>query len=108
MITFRLLDFGDMIMHDKIEGLTGRPTSGVLGFLFRIIGEGHIEYSKMMISEEGLQITRAQASKGFIDVTSTVTVKPDGQTEKGIPPDRPDLKALEEKLKQEIEITYQN
>ena len=36
----------------------------------------------------------------------TATVYPDGQVEEGIPPDRPDLKALESTLKKPLKITY--
>ena len=38
LITYRLLDFGDRVAFAEIEGLTGRPTSGVLGLLFAARG----------------------------------------------------------------------
>ena len=106
MITYRLLDFGDMVVYDKIKGLTGRPTSGVLGFLFRIIGEGRVVESRMAISQDGLQVTRAKAKKMFMRVTTIVTVCPDGHTEKDVPTNRPDLMALEARLKQPLKIDY--
>ena len=106
VITYRLLDFGDMIAYDRVQGLTGRPTSGILGLLFRIIGEGHVVASRMAISHDGLQVSRAEAKKAFMGVTATVTVYPDGRTEKDVPADRPDLLAIEERLKQPIEINY--
>jgi len=40
LIRYRLLEFGDMVVFDEITGLYGRPTSGVLGLLFQLIGEG--------------------------------------------------------------------
>ncbi len=106
VMTYRLLDFGDRVVYDGIKGLTGRPTSGILGFLFRIIGEGRVVQSRMAISEDGLQVSRARAKKAFMGVTATVTVSPDGRTEKDVPEDRPDLMALEERLKRPLEIDY--
>ena len=91
VMTYRLLDFGNWVAYDEIKGLTGRPTSGILGFLFRIIGEGRILQTRMAISKDGLQFNRATAKKGFIKRIDTVTVYPDGKMEKDIPPDRPDL-----------------
>jgi hypothetical protein len=106
LITYRLLDFGDMVVYDEIEGLSGRPTSGVLGLLFSIIGEGQVVQSRMAISEDGLQVSRARAEKGFLRVVTTVTVHPDGRTEKEIPPGRSDLQILAERLQQPLRIDY--
>jgi hypothetical protein len=105
-MSYRLLDFTRWIVYDEIKGLTGRPTSGVLGFLFRLIGEGRVVESRMAISPDGIQITRAQAEKAFFDVTTTVTVSPDGFTQKDVPPERPDLQALETLISQELDIEY--
>ena len=106
VMTYRLVDFGDWITYDEIEGVTGRPTSGILGFLFRIIGEGRILQSRMAISKDGLQISRATARKGFMEKTTTVTVYPDGKVEKDVPADRPDLLELEKRITQPLEIDY--
>ena len=106
VITYRLLDLGDVVVYDQVEGLTGRPISGALGLLFRVMGEGSVKWSRMTIAQDGLQVTRARAKKAFIGVTSTVTVYPDGRTEEDVPPDRPDLLALEERLKTPLEIDY--
>lgn len=106
LITYRLLDFGDVVVYDEIEGLSGRPTSGILGFLFSIIGEGHVVQSRMAISADGLQVSRARAEKGFMRVVTTVTVHPDGRTEKEVPAGRPDLRALDARLRQPLRIDY--
>ncbi len=106
VMTYRLLDFGDWVIYDEIEGLTGRPTSGILGFLFRIIGEGRIVQTRMAISKDGLQINRATAKKGFIKRIDTVTVYPDGKMEKDVPPDQPDLLELTNQITQPLEIEY--
>ena len=106
VMSYRLLDFGNWVAYDEIKGLTGRPTSGILGFLFRIIGEGRILQTRMAISKDGLQINRATAQKGFIKRIDTVTVYPDGKMEKDIPSDRPDLMELTTRIAQPLEIDY--
>ena len=106
VMTYRLVDFGDWVIYDEIKGLTGRPTSGILGFLFRIIGEGRVLQTRMAISKDGLQINRAIARKGFMKRIDTVTVYPDGKMEKDVPPDRPDLLQLANRIKQPLEIDY--
>ena len=106
VISYRLLDFGNWIVYDEFDGVTARPTSGVLGFLFRFIGESRILQTRIAISKDGLQILRATAKKGFIEKTTTVTVYPDGTMEKDIPPDRPDLIELEKRIMQPLEIDY--
>ena len=106
VITYRLLDFGDMIAVDQIRGLTGRPTTGLLGFLFRFIGEGRVVQSRMTVSKDGLLIARAHSKKGLFGVTTTVTVQPDGKMEKGLPAGRKDLRLLEKRLKERFEIEY--
>lgn len=106
VISYRLMDFGDMTVFDDIKGLRGRPTSGVLGLLFQLIGEGHVVENRMAISGDGLQVSRARARKSLFEVVSTVTVYPDGRTEKDLPADRPDLRALEARLKQSLKLAH--
>ncbi len=105
-VTYRLLDFGDMIVYDEIEGLTGRPTSGILGMMFRIIGEGRVVQSRITLTPDGLQINRTHVKKGPFGVTETVTVKPDGVSQKGLPKDRPDLMTFATLLKRPFKIRY--
>ncbi len=105
-VRLKLLDFGDMLLYDEIEGMKGRPTTGLLGALFKIIGEGAIVQSRSAISDDGLQIVYARSKKGFFSVTTTATIYPDGRAIKGLPKDRPDLKKIEKRLKQPIKIEY--
>ena len=42
VITYQLLDFGDVVVFDRMEGLHGRPTTGALGVLFSALGEGRV------------------------------------------------------------------
>ncbi|MSR05846.1 MAG: hypothetical protein EXR93_02065 [Gemmatimonadetes bacterium] len=105
MITFRLLEFDDKIVYDQVRGLSGRPTTGLLGLLFRLIGEGEVVESRMTISTDGLQIVVARSKKVFT-VPVTATVHPDGRGEKGVPDGRADLEAIEGRLRRPVPVRY--
>jgi hypothetical protein len=107
VITYGLLDYGDMIVFDGMEGLTGRPTSGALGVLFQVLGDGHIVEYRMAITADGRQISRGRARKAFFEVAPTLTVSPDGTAQKGIPDD-PAARAVAARLDMPIEIRYVN
>ena len=106
VITYRLLDFGDWIVYDEIEGITARPESGVLALLFRLIGEGHMTHSRIAIAKDGIHVSRTRAEKAFMKVMTTVTIYPNGIIEKGVPDGRSDLLELERLLEQPMEIDY--
>ena len=106
VITYRLLDFGDWVVYDEIEGITARPESGVLALLLQVIGEGRITHSRMAIAKDGIQVSWTTAEKAFMEVTTTVTIYPDGTIERDVPAGRPDLLELERRLKQPMEIDY--
>ena len=106
LLSYRLLDFGDMTVFGDIRGLRGRPTSGVLGVLTQLIGEANVEENRMAVSPDGLQVARARAKKAFLEVASTLTVYPDGRAEKDIPPGRPDLAILEARLKRPLKLVH--
>jgi hypothetical protein len=106
VLSYRLLDFGDMTVFGDTRGLRGRPTSGVLGLLFRLLGEGQVVENRMAISGDGLQVSRARLRKALFEVVTTVTVYPDGRTEKDVPPARADLAALETRLKRPLKLSY--
>ena len=52
-MTFRFLVFADMVVLDDIHGISGRPLSGMLGTLFKVIGEGNADYARYSISTDG-------------------------------------------------------
>lgn len=105
-IVYRLLEVNGMVVYGQIEGLRGRPTSGLLGALFQVIGEGDLKESRMMLSYDGLQISRTRAEKWAIGVTQTVTVYPDGRAEKDLPANRPDLVGIAARLEAPLRIRY--
>ena len=106
VITYYLLDFGDMIVQDEIKGIAGRPTEGALSVALKVLGDGQAVQSRFAIVEGGLMVTYATAKKGFIRVKTTSTTFPDGTVIKDTPEDRPDLEAVVERLKQPMEIKY--
>ncbi|MBX7183522.1 MAG: hypothetical protein K1Y01_00085 [Vicinamibacteria bacterium] len=106
VIVYRLLEVNGMVVYGRIEGLRGRPTSGLLGALFQLIGEGDLKESRMMLSHDGLQISRTRAEKWTFGVTQTVTVYPDGRAEKDIPANRPDLVSIAARLQAPLTIRY--
>jgi hypothetical protein len=104
VLTYRLLDFGDMVVFAEVRGLRGRPVTGFLGALFDVIGEVPIVESRMAFAGDGTQVARGRGKKGLINVTQTVTVRPDGRAQKGLPPGRPDLVGLEQRLKRPLDL----
>jgi len=70
-----------------------------------VIGEGSLKYSRSTVTDDGLNIIRAR-SKKILSVSATVLVQPDGIATKGVPDDRPDLEAIEQRLKRDLEIDY--
>lgn len=106
VMTYRLLDYGDVVVFDEITGLHGRPTEGFLGLLFDMIGEGSVRWSRLTFSPDGLQLARARATKGPFSVESTITVFPDGRMQKDLLPDRADLAALEQRLMARRRLRY--
>jgi hypothetical protein len=106
VITYRLVDLGDQVIFDDVRGLTGRPTTGLLALIFKILGEGRIVRTQVAYGNDGVQVSRVVAQKIFTR-TVTVVTWPDGRTEPEIPAERADLLALKQRLDQPVEIRYQ-
>ena len=106
VISYRLLEFDDQIAFTDVRGLRGRPTTGALGLLFQVIGEGSVVENRMAVAADGLQAARARARKFMIEVASTVTVYPNGRTEKDVPPGRTDMAEIERRLKRSIDVDH--
>jgi len=107
LITYRLVDYGDRLWYAEVQGLRGRPTSGALGALFAVIGEATVVESWSAAAPDGTQVLRGRGRKWWFDRTETVTVLPNGRGDRGVPPGRPDLVALEERLKEPLAIRFQ-
>ncbi len=104
-VDYRLVRLSDRILYDAIEGLSGRPTSGGLGALFRMLGRARIQYSHFAFAEDGTMVaySRGRRMFGFSILT---TVRPDGSTARGVPGDREDLQTLAERLSRPPDIQY--
>jgi hypothetical protein len=106
LITYRLVEYADLVWYAEVSGLYGRPTSGALGVLFSVIGQARVEESRSVFLPDGFQIVRGRGSKWGMHRTATVTVWPDGHAQEGIPPGRPDLVAVEARLKEPLAIRF--
>lgn len=106
LVRYRLVDYEDRLWYTEVSGLYGRPTSGALGVLFDIIGEARVEESRSAFAADGFQVVRGRATKWGLNRTETVTVGPDGQADRGVPPGRPDLLALEARLRETLAIRF--
>lgn len=105
-ITYRLVDFGDFVLQDEIQGVRGRPMEGALGVAFKVVGSGRAVWSRSAVTPDGLLLTYARARKGPFAVSILSTTLTSGQLLKGLPEGREDLLPFEERLKQELELNY--
>jgi hypothetical protein len=105
-VSYRLLEWDGPVSFDEIEGVSGRPATGALSLLFRLIGQARAAWSRSLVSSDGWQVLMGQGRKGPFTRTGTVTVRPDGLVEQGLPPGRGDLVALERRLKELPAVTY--
>ena len=105
-VSYRLLDFGDEVVQDQFGGISGRPATGALSLLFRLIGQGRPVWSRSAVATDGWQVIVGKGRKGLFVRTITVTLRPDGLAEPGVPAERSDLKALEHQLRQSIDLVY--
>lgn len=102
-IRYLLLDFGDFVAYEQVDGISGKPTSGGLGALFLVLGLADLRSSRLAISEDGLQVNRTRVAKLFT-FTAVALVRPDGVATRDLPRDRPDLIALAERLAVDYEV----
>lgn len=106
LISYRLVEYEDRLWYAEVSGLYGRPTTGALGLLFNLIGEARVEESRSAFLADGFQVVRGRATKWGIDRTETATVWPDGRADRGLPAGRPDLRSLEDRLRQPLAIRF--
>lgn len=103
---YRVLDFGNIIVYDEIQGVTGRATSGVLGLVFQVLGKAQAVETRFTFSADGIQVSLTTAKKLYA-VKQAVTIYPDGKLQAGVPSGRSDLFELEKALKElDLKINY--
>jgi glycosyltransferase involved in cell wall biosynthesis len=70
-----------------------------------VIGEGNAVFARFAISSDGRQVLRTKAKK-VVSKTVTATINPDGTGQSGVPADRTDMRAIEARLEQPLELEY--
>jgi hypothetical protein len=106
--SYRLADFGGMILFDDIHGIYGRALDGLLGVIFKVVGDAQAVRSYIAFAADGTQVTRSTGHKGFITISPFATVDKQGRGEKDVP-DRKDLQALKARILKtvdEVRIHY--
>ncbi len=106
LIRYRLVEYVDRVWYAEVTGLHGRPTTGALGLLFKLLGEAQVVESRSALSDDGLQIVRGVARKLIVTRVGTATVWPDGHARMGVPENRPDLRTLMKRLEEPLEIRF--
>ena len=104
LMTFRFLVFSDMVVLDDIQGISGRPLSGMLGTIFKVIGEGNAGTPDT--ASRPMDGRCCEPATKVISKTVTATINPDGTGGNGVPEDRADMVAMEDRLEQPLELEY--
>jgi hypothetical protein len=88
------------------RGIAVRPF-GFLSVLFAFIGNPDLKQNRIAVSLDQWQVMRGRVKTAIgISKTGTATIEPSGRGHEGIPPNRADLKELEERLKRSIKLRY--
>ena len=104
-VNYRLVRLPDRVLYDEVEGLSGRPTSGALGALFRMLGRARIQSSHFAVADDCSLVAYTRGRRLF-PFSTLATVRPDGSTLRGVPDDRDDLDALGQRLSRLPDIRY--
>jgi hypothetical protein len=105
-VTYRLLELDGMVCLDQITGVAGRPVTGPLTFLFRLLGSARAIWSRSALTGDSWQVVVGQGRKGPISRTATVIIRPDGQVEPASSVKRSDVAAIEARLRRPVTIDY--
>lgn len=103
VIRYLLMDFGDWIAFEHIEGVSVRPTSGARASFSGLFGMADIRSTRLAVASDGHQVLRTEARKLF-RFTHLSTIAPDGTAERDVPRARDDLKELAGRLAVDIDI----
>jgi hypothetical protein len=95
--TWRLLDYGEHIVLDEIEGLSGRARTGLLGALFNVIGAAQVTHSRFSPLADGGIVVHTTV-RSAVTVSRSAWVTPAGEVVPRLPPERADLQAVEARL----------
>ena len=106
VIRFKLLEYDSMLVFDRVTGISVRPV-GFLSAVFAVLGKPDLKQTRIAVSPDQWQVIRGKV-KVFagISKTGTATIEPGGRGHEGVPPERADLAALAEHMKQPVELRY--
>jgi hypothetical protein len=106
VIRFKLLEYDGMLLFDQVTGISVRPF-GFLSALFAVIGKPDLKQNRIGVSADQWQVMRGQVKLLLgISKTGTASIEPAGRGHEGVPPDRADLRAVEQRLKQTLKLRY--
>jgi hypothetical protein len=106
VIRFRMLEYDSALVFDDVTGISVKPL-GFLSALFGLLGRPDLKETRLAVSEDFWQVVRGRV-KVFpgISKTGTAFIEPGGKGHERAPPDRPDLRALAQRLRGRIELRY--
>ena len=106
LIRVKVLQYDDMLVFDQVTGMSVRPM-GFLSGIFAVLGKPDLKQTRIGVTADQWQVMRGQV-KVFpgISKTGTATIAPDGRGHEDVPPGRPDLGALRERMKRPLELRY--
>ena len=95
-----------MLVFDQVTGISVRPL-GFLSGLFAVLGKPDLKQTRIGVSADQWQVMRGQV-KVFpgISKTATATIEPGGRGHEDVPSGRPDLAALEARMKRPVKLRY--
>jgi hypothetical protein len=107
VVRFKLVEYPDMLLYDEIEGISVKPL-GFLSAVFALVGKPDLKQNRVAVSPDQWQVMRARVKiLPGISKTGTAAIEPDGRGHEDIPAERNDLRALERRLEQPIELKYE-
>jgi len=106
VIRFKLLEYDDMLVFDRVTGISVRPI-GFLSGVFALLGKPDLKQTRIAVADDDWQVVRGQV-KVFpgISKTGTATIEPGGRGHEGVPADRTDLRGMKERMSRRIELRY--
>lgn len=106
VIRFKLLEYDDMLVFDRITGISVRPI-GFLSAVFVVLGKPDLKQTRLAVSADQWQVLRGQV-KVFpgISKTGTAMIEPGGLGHQDAPPDRRDLESLEAQMRRPLRVRY--
>lgn len=104
-VTYRLLEFVGIVAYDRMEGVSGRPTSGALGALFDVVGMAEIEESRFVPAGNDAQVTFTRVRK-VVPLEAVATITADGRARRGLPRHDPRFERLREIVTRELDAEY--